>query len=48
MDQNYYIGNLRNDSLNGGNNGWVVGKFMEDGVRQTDDLELKYWEFHAG
>jgi hypothetical protein len=28
--KSFYAGNLRNDSLNGSNNGWVVGTYMED------------------
>jgi len=48
MKENYYIGLLSKDSLEGKNNGWVVGKFMERGVRKSDQLEVKYWEFKKG
>ncbi len=48
MKEDYYIGNLRKDSLEGKNKGWVVGNFMDAGARQTDKLEVKYWEFKKG
>lgn len=46
---NYYIGDIRKDSLNGKNHGWVVGTFMDEGlVQKNDEVEIKYWEFPVG
>jgi quercetin dioxygenase-like cupin family protein len=46
--ETFYLGNFRSDALNGQHHGWVVGAFMEDGPRQTDAVEIKYWEFPVG
>src|SRR5215467_13217524 len=41
-------GNFRDDSLNGVNRGWIVGSFIKDGPRRTEDVEIKYWEYPPG
>jgi quercetin dioxygenase-like cupin family protein len=43
-----YLGNFKEDALNGQNKGWVVGTFMESGPRSTKAVEVKYWEFPVG
>jgi quercetin dioxygenase-like cupin family protein len=46
--KSFYKGNLRNDSLRGVNHGWIIGSFMDDGPRRTDNVEIKYWEYPIG
>jgi len=48
MSDTYYTGKFREDGLNGPNRGWIVGTFMQDGPRKTDQVEIKYWEYKAG
>ena len=48
MEIAFYRGNFRDDSLNGVNRGWIVGAFIEDGPRRTEDVEIKYWEYPPG
>ena len=48
MSDSYYIGEYREDALNGPNRGWIVGTFIEDTPRKNDDVEISYWEFKAG
>jgi quercetin dioxygenase-like cupin family protein len=40
----YYFGNAATDGKD--HRGWVIGHFMEGGVRQTGDAEIK-WGVHA-
>ena len=49
-DKGYYSGNLRADALNGKTRNWVLGnsEFMKDPLRQTEQIEVKYWEFNMG
>ena len=48
MSKPYYVGSYRDDSLNGLNRGWIVGTFLADEPRQTEEVEIKYWEFKKG
>jgi quercetin dioxygenase-like cupin family protein len=48
MEVTFYRGNFRKDSRQGVNRGWIVGSFIEDGPRRTEDVEIKYWEYHPG
>jgi len=48
MSKRYYLGNIKSDAENSNHNGWVVGEFMEDPVRNTEAVEIKYWEFQPG
>lgn len=48
MKSKYYVGNLKNDSLNGNHHGWFVGTFMEHTPQKTTKVEIKYWEFKKG
>ena len=48
MNDNYYIGDFRQDGLNSPNRGWIVGTFIENVPRKNDEVEVKYWEFKAG
>lgn len=48
MNQKYYVGSYRDDGLNDPNRGWIVGKFKDTPPRQTNDLEIKYWEYEVG
>jgi quercetin dioxygenase-like cupin family protein len=47
-DKTFYVGNLRDDAVHGKNHGWVVGTFLQDLPRQTDHMEVKYWEYPKG
>lgn len=46
--KNYYVGTAAEDGSNGPNRGWIVGSFMDDAIRKTDDVEIKYWTFPIG
>jgi mannose-6-phosphate isomerase-like protein (cupin superfamily) len=48
VNESFYIGNYREDALNGPNRGWIVGTFIQDLPRKNDELEIMYWEFKAG
>lgn len=48
VSHSYYIGDFRDDALNGPNRGWIVGTFIKDKPRQNDEVEVMYWEFEAG
>lgn len=48
MHSTYYVGDFRQDGLNGSNRGWIVGAFMEDTPRRSKDVEIKCWEYKAG
>lgn len=48
MDKTFYVGKLRDDALQGQNHGWVVGTFLQDLSRQTEHMEVKYWEYPKG
>ena len=48
MKTSYYVGNFREDGLNGPNRGWIVGTFIENAPRKNEEVEIKYWEFKAG
>lgn len=48
MNDSYYIGDYREDALNGPNRGWIVGTFIENSPRQNNEVEIMYWEFKAG
>lgn len=48
MSNNYYVGDFREDGINGPNRGWIVGTFIENAPRKNEELEIKYWEFKAG
>lgn len=48
MAKSYYIGNFREDGLNGPNRGWIVGTFIKDAPRKNEEVEIKYWEYKAG
>jgi quercetin dioxygenase-like cupin family protein len=47
MDE-YYTGNLRDDALKGKHGGWVVGVYLDDLKRRTQQIEVKYWEYPKG
>ena len=50
MADSFYKGNLRYDYEHyheKKHQGWVVGKFMT-GVRQTDQVEVKFWKYKKG
>ncbi len=46
----YYIGSYASDALHGKHRGWIIGKFFdeESDARETDAVEVKYWEFAVG
>lgn len=46
--ERFYIGNFSSDAKKSGHHDWFVGTFMEPGPRQTDAVEIKYWEFPVG
>lgn len=48
MEVAFYRGNFRDDSRRGVNRGWIIGSFIEDGPRKTEDVEIKYWEYPVG
>ena len=48
MKAKYYKGDFTVDSRTGPYRNWIVGKFIEDGPRHTEDVEIKYWEYAAG
>ena len=48
MKTSYYVGNFRDDGLNGPNRGWIVGTFIENAPRKNEEVEIKYWEFQTG
>jgi quercetin dioxygenase-like cupin family protein len=48
MTQPYYIGQYRDDGLNGPNRGWIVGTFKDEPPRKNDAVEIMYWEFPLG
>lgn len=48
MSNSYYIGDFRDDALNGPNRGWILGTFKQDEPRKNDAVEVKYWERKAG
>jgi quercetin dioxygenase-like cupin family protein len=48
MSSNYYLGDFREDGLDGPNRGWIVGTFIESEPRKNEEVEIKYWEFKAG
>jgi mannose-6-phosphate isomerase-like protein (cupin superfamily) len=48
MNQKYYVGSYRDDSLNEPNHGWIVGKFKDAVPRKNNEVEIKYWEFKVG
>lgn len=48
MSNSYYVGDFREDGLNGPNRGWIVGTFIEKEPRKNEEVEIKYWEFKAG
>lgn len=48
MNNSYYIGDYREDALNGPNRGWIVGTFIENLPRKNNEVEIMYWEFKAG
>lgn len=48
MNESYYVGDFRDDGLNGPNRGWIIGEFIKDYPRKNNEFEVKYWEFKAG
>lgn len=44
----YYVGDFREDGVNGPNRGWIVGAFMKEVPPKNDEVEIKYWEYKAG
>ncbi len=48
MNNSYYVGDFREDGINGPNHGWIVGTFIESAPRKNEEVEIKYWEFKAG
>ncbi|MBB5872810.1 hypothetical protein F4553_006244 [Allocatelliglobosispora scoriae] len=46
MNGEVYAGNAGPDAA--GNRGWLLGHFMPPGVRQSDDLEVKWGVHPAG
>lgn len=48
MSNSYYVGDFREDGLNGPNRGWIVGTFIENAPRKNEEVEIKYWEFKTG
>jgi len=47
-DKGFYIGLVDEDGVDGPNRGWLVGSFIENATRQSDDVEIKYWKFPIG
>jgi len=43
VEQKFYIGNYKEDAKK--DRGWFIGHFIEDEIRKTTQLEIKYWEF---
>ena len=48
MNKAYYVGDFREDGLNGPNRGWIVGTFIDKSPRKNNEVEIKYWEYKAG
>lgn len=48
MSISYYVGDFREDGLNGPNRGWIVGTFIDNTPRRNEEVEIKYWEYKAG
>lgn len=44
----YYIGHYKKDAVEGGSKGWIVGSFMKDRTRYSEEVEVKYWGYKAG
>jgi len=44
----FYIGSVDEDGVDGPNKGWLVGSFIEDSIRHSDAVEIKYWKFPVG
>ena len=45
MDK-FYIGKYKKDAKK--TNGWFLGHSINDGIRKTDKIQLKYWGFKKG
>jgi mannose-6-phosphate isomerase-like protein (cupin superfamily) len=43
----FYQGSYAEDAA-GPHRGWLVGSFLDDGPRRTDDVEVKFWSFPDG
>lgn len=48
MTNAFYVGDYKRDGLNGANNGWIVGTFVDSEPRKNEAVEIKYWEYSAG
>jgi len=44
--EKFYIGKYKEDGKE--SNGWFLGCLMKSGLRKTDKIEFKYWEFKKG
>jgi mannose-6-phosphate isomerase-like protein (cupin superfamily) len=45
---NFHKGSLSQDATQGKHRGWVMGVFMDRGVRKSKAMEVKYWKFRKG
>lgn len=46
--ENYYVGDYRKDALEGAYKGYIVGTFVKEANKHSDDVEVKYWEYQKG